>query len=250
MKRQYNKIKPILPQLTQDIESGLFYFTDIENKYNISKRSIYHAIAKYGISNNIKHNLASYKTKSFREKISKALTGLVRSKESIENYKIAASKRKYKNNRITGKFKHTEETKEKLRKTSKEAYKTLPEKWVSSCINNPEWYIRLVEGQTKMDYESYLSFKTSFQLYDREVRLKTRKSKRKFLSLIKGENKKGNHLDHKVSVYEGFINNVDPDIIASYFNLEFIPAKDNLSKNKNSNKLISILIEEYNATIK
>ena len=40
------------------------------------------------------------------------------------------------------------------------------------------------------------------------------------------------HLDHRYSLYEGFINNVSPKIIGGYKNLEIIEKYKNLSKGK------------------
>lgn len=53
------------------------------------------------------------------------------------------------------------------------------------------------------------------------------------------------HLDHIVSIKDGFINEVPSEIIGSKFNLRIITNKENLSKNSNSDKEIFKLIEEY-----
>ena len=42
----------------------------------------------------------------------------------------------------------------------------------------------------------------------------------------------GYDLDHKYSVYEGFINNIHPKVVGDFRNLEVISIKDNTSKNK------------------
>jgi hypothetical protein len=57
------------------------------------------------------------------------------------------------------------------------------------------------------------------------------------------------HLDHKVSIFEGFKNNIDYKIIASPYNLQMLSAKDNLNKGTMSSKKINNLIEEYNKNI-
>jgi hypothetical protein len=46
------------------------------------------------------------------------------------------------------------------------------------------------------------------------------------------------HLDHIVSIKDGFINEIPAEIIASKFNLKIVTAKQNLSKNSNSEKEI------------
>ena len=43
------------------------------------------------------------------------------------------------------------------------------------------------------------------------------------------------HLDHKVSIWYGFKNHIDPKVIGSIDNLEFIPAKQNALKNTRCN---------------
>jgi hypothetical protein len=45
----------------------------------------------------------------------------------------------------------------------------------------------------------------------------------------------GYHLDHKVSIWYGFKNKIDPKLIGSIDNLEFIPHKDNMLKGRKSN---------------
>ncbi len=41
---------------------------------------------------------------------------------------------------------------------------------------------------------------------------------------------KGYHLDHKVSIWYGYKNKIDPKLIGSIHNLEFIPHYDNMRK--------------------
>ena len=78
----------------------------------------------------------------------------------------------------------------------------------------------------------------------------TNKSYKKYYQQIKNSEYRGiEHgyaLDHKFSIYDGFINNVDPKIIGHYKNLECIPESKNLKKNKNS----SITLEELKNQMK
>ena len=53
------------------------------------------------------------------------------------------------------------------------------------------------------------------------------------------------NLDHMYSIKEGFLNDVDPEIIGNIANLEFIPWEENLSKNK----ICSITLEELKNNI-
>jgi len=62
--------------------------------------------------------------------------------------------------------------------------------------------------------------------------------------------KYGFDLDHKVSMYDGFINDVDPKIIGHWKNLEILNSKINRNiKNKNSSMLIDELIEMVNNNV-
>lgn len=45
----------------------------------------------------------------------------------------------------------------------------------------------------------------------------------------------GYHLDHKVSIWYGYKNKIDPNLIGSINNLEFIPHKQNMMKGTKSN---------------
>lgn len=46
---------------------------------------------------------------------------------------------------------------------------------------------------------------------------------------------KGYHLDHKVSIWYGYKNKLDPKMIGGIDNLEFIPHKENMLKGRKSN---------------
>lgn len=55
------------------------------------------------------------------------------------------------------------------------------------------------------------------------------------------------HLDHKISIKAGFINEILPEMIGSYLNLEIIPANKNCSKKEKSSMKIEDLISLYNS---
>lgn len=54
------------------------------------------------------------------------------------------------------------------------------------------------------------------------------------------------HIDHKVSILEGFLNNVSPEIISHKNNLRLIPAKQNISKSWRSSITLEELIGSIN----
>jgi hypothetical protein len=64
------------------------------------------------------------------------------------------------------------------------------------------------------------------------------------MSLPRG--KKKYNLDHKYSVYDGFINGIQPEIISSVNNLQILPEHENISKHKNSCITLQELLEGYN----
>lgn len=82
-----------------------------------------------------------------------------------------------------------------------------------------------------------------YYLYKRTVLKYTK------LSYIPDPNKtrgyKTYHLDHKVSIFHGFKNNVPPYIIGSSVNLELIYWKDNIIKNFNSSMSLEYLFRKY-----
>ncbi|MCK5614690.1 hypothetical protein KAR91_73190 [Candidatus Pacearchaeota archaeon] len=51
-------------------------------------------------------------------------------------------------------------------------------------------------------------------------------------------------LDHKYSVYEGFVNNIDPKIIGHYKNLQMLTKTDNLKKGISCSITLSKLLKE------
>lgn len=78
----------------------------------------------------------------------------------------------------------------------------------------------------------------AFALYKRKCYAYSRKVYHKFkdainpLNLPLGKNK--NHIDHKVSLYDGFINNIPIYIICSVYNLQLLSERDNIVKGKKS----------------
>ncbi len=54
-----------------------------------------------------------------------------------------------------------------------------------------------------------------------------------------------NHLDHNVSVHNGFKNNIPPYIIGHWTNLRLIPAKENMKKSSNNDKTLILLFDDY-----
>jgi hypothetical protein len=56
------------------------------------------------------------------------------------------------------------------------------------------------------------------------------------------------HIDHIVSVFDGFMNTVAPEIIGSIHNLRFISTRENVKKSSDSHMDIKLLEEKYYET--
>lgn len=87
--------------------------------------------------------------------------------------------------------------------------------------------------------------------YYRKVYKYTKKSILEFSNIINPDNKPigiGDeffHIDHIFSIMDGFRNNIDPEIIGSYINLQTIPSKMNILKKDNSWISLNELIKNY-----
>ncbi len=62
---------------------------------------------------------------------------------------------------------------------------------------------------------------------------------------VMGKDVDAHHIDHKVSIYDGFMNDVPPEIIGHICNLECIPGHDNIKKGNTSSMTIEQLYENY-----
>lgn len=69
-----------------------------------------------------------------------------------------------------------------------------------------------------------------FKKYQRKVYYWTNKNDLATLENYDKRSKKGYHLDHRFSIYEGFLQNIPPKVIGNIHNLEMLPAKENMSK--------------------
>jgi len=92
-----------------------------------------------------------------------------------------------------------------------------------------------------------------FEKYHRNVDNISNLTFKKFHSKIKNSKlrgkKHGYSLDHKYSIFDGFNNNVDPEIISHWSNLECIPWLENSKKNKNSSITLEELKNQINEVI-
>lgn len=84
--------------------------------------------------------------------------------------------------------------------------------------------------------------------YERLVRELTEKQPLRNLSNIEKRGFNGYHLDHIISVYYGFKNNIEPNIIADIKNLQMIPRQENMDKHNNCYSVISACGHIYDRT--
>lgn len=89
--------------------------------------------------------------------------------------------------------------------------------------------------------------------WDRYTRLVWNHTNRNDLSVLENFNLRGRvdidndayHLDHIVSITDGFNNGIPAEIIGSIHNLRFIPAYDNMNKKQRSDMTLEVLLELY-----
>lgn len=94
----------------------------------------------------------------------------------------------------------------------------------------------------KVDPNQLEKFKQYISLVYRETRKTTLKYGNKIKNLSLRGRKYGYELDHKYSIYDGFINNINPKIISQHNNLQIIPTQKNRAKGiKSSISLNSLL---------
>lgn len=128
-----------------------------------------------------------------------------------------------------------------------------------SYINNPELVIN--KKRTTSEYRNTKSTEyrarmeelglwtprdqmTARDRYYNEVNEITAINFRKYYHDIPGalNRNRGNHLDHKLSRHFGYENNIHPQVVGHYMNLEVIPATLNESKGKNNSVNLDNLI--------
>ncbi len=114
-------------------------------------------------------------------------------------------------------------------------------------------YIDINKRKTKKIIElnllKYNKDKTDWKLYCLYVKKYSERAFKNYYNYINPERlKRGRndyHLDHKVSKFYGFINNIPPYIIGSEYNLEMLWYTDNIKKSVNNSILIEDLIKDF-----
>ena len=100
-------------------------------------------------------------------------------------------------------------------------------------------------ARTGKTHEEFLETADEMRLYRNRV---TSVSNAQPLHLLENSDKRGrddHHLDHKFSVIDGFEKGILPDIVGHFANLQFIPAKENLLKGRQSSITINELMRKF-----
>ena len=265
LKRVYDKILNRIDRniFEEKATSGKFTVTEITDYFKIPYIRFYYVCKKLCIKPNTLKNKEYAKTKEFRQKMSMANKGKIRSAISKENYKNACNRREVKNNRLHGTYKHTENIKEKIKQSNKDNWRdeNKPFKWLIATLENPDWHrklsiaskgrsktlqsiIKQIETKTGHTYEEWQNLKTEYRKYNQQVLVITRRQDK---TNIKNFNvkQKGWHLDHIYSISDGWRNNIDPTIVGHFVNLRYVTAKENCTKNKKSDFTKETLYELY-----
>lgn len=99
-------------------------------------------------------------------------------------------------------------------------------------------------------YSEAIKYKDGFNLYMFEVGKLTEINYRKYKELVNPNDLERGinsyHIDHVFSKYDGFQNNIDPEIISSPINLKMVKSDYNLTKGKKSDIDLKSLLERYN----
>lgn len=100
----------------------------------------------------------------------------------------------------------------------------------------------------KNKYDTAIKYKEGYIEYRFLVEQETRKSYKSNKNIIDPNGigrSKQYHLDHKYSIYQGFIDNIKPEIIGSIHNLQILPFNKNISKGSDCSITRGELLHEY-----
>lgn len=97
-------------------------------------------------------------------------------------------------------------------------------------------------------FNNAIKYKEGYDEYKFLVEQETRKSYKTHKHIIDPDKTgrcRNYHLDHKYSIYQGFVDDIDPKIIGSIYNLEMLPFDKNISKGCKCSITKEELISEY-----
>jgi hypothetical protein len=134
-----------------------------------------------------------------------------------------------------------EEIKNKIVSTNLERY------GVEHPIKNEKIHRKQIESKTGMDYDYYYNeHLPAFLSYKRKVWAVTKKQPLETLENYskRGRGNHGYHVDHIISIRDGFRKNVEPEVIGSIHNLRMMLGRDNIMKGPRSDMNINELLNK------
>lgn len=122
---------------------------------------------------------------------------------------------------------------------------------------NTGWNQKGIETRLRNKNMVPIELREPYIIYKQRVIKFTKETLKEYAHKIKNIEKRDNHarnpdayhIDHMVSLYDGFTNGIPPFIIGSLHNLRCIHYKENLKKQKKSCKTVTQLLDEYYDTI-
>lgn len=128
-------------------------------------------------------------------------------------------------------------------------FETNPNGILSGHLNCPECYTQK-QTTTKVQKGQITDpkLKSEYELYRQAVWRFSNRTYKKYLSDKPRDRQ--NHLDHILSIVEGFQNNVPPEIMGSICNLRIITGQSNRHKSYRSEITVSKLLEKYHESTK
>jgi hypothetical protein len=107
------------------------------------------------------------------------------------------------------------------------------------CYSNKQTVTKFKKGQI-----SNPDLKSEYEIYKRAV---WRFSNRTYKHLLSDQKRdRHNHLDHILSIVDGFKNKIQPEIMGSIHNLRIIPGQANRHKGYRSEITVEQLLRNYN----
>lgn len=131
-------------------------------------------------------------------------------------------------------------------KTHKHKFETMPNQLLSGHVQCPECIVEKSISTKLSNSKSVIDpvLKTDYERYRRAVWRFSNRCYKKYMS--EQIRDRHNHLDHVLSIVEGFRNNVPPEVMGSIHNLRMLDGQMNRSKSYRSEISPAELLERYN----
>lgn len=125
-------------------------------------------------------------------------------------------------------------------------FETMPNQLLSGHVQCPECVVEKSIAAKLSNSKSVIDpvFKTDYEKYRQAVWRFSNRSYKKYMSEQLRD--RHNHLDHVLSIVEGFKNNVPPEVMGSIHNLQMLDGHMNRSKSYRSEISPAELLERYN----